>query len=371
MSQDDRADTNPVPADPSRRRPRTNWLIGGAAAVIAVGLGVAALVVALNRQPTAQNAVSTPETCPATDVARRELPSVVTIRVSAGEGGGTGSGEVIDTSGHVLTNNHVIAAAASGGTITVVFSDGRTSAATLVGRDPQTDMAVLSVADASGLRPITFGSSGNLQVGQPVIALGAPLGLSSTVTAGIVSALDRSVDVPADNGTTAILVAAIQTDAAINPGNSGGALVDCSGHLVGIPSAGASVPSADGGSSAGSIGIGFAIPSDFAKTIAGELVANGGVSHGVFGVTVTTVAGGQPQGSAPAGLYVTSVVADGPAQRAGLRAGDVITKIADTPATSAEQLLTATLTNRPGETVSLTYQRQGTEHHAQVTLGSK
>jgi putative serine protease PepD len=141
--------------------------------------------------------------------------------------------------------------------------------------------------------------------------------------------------------------------------------------LYGLPSAGASVPSADGGSSAGSIGIGFAIPSDFAKTIAGELVANGGVSHGVFGVTVTTVAGGQPQGSAPAGLYVTSVVADGPAQRAGLRAGDVITKIADTPATSAEQLLTATLTNRPGETVSLTYQRQGTEHHAQVTLGSK
>jgi putative serine protease PepD len=371
MPEDDHASTSPVPAGPSRRRPRAGWLLGGAAATVAVGLGVAALVIALNSQPTAPNMASSAVTCSATDVARSELPSVVTIQVSTGDGGGTGSGEVIDTSGHVLTNNHVIAPAASGGTITVVFSDGRTSEAELVGRDPQTDIAVLKVADVSGLRPITFGSSKNVQVGQPVIALGAPLGLSSTVTAGIVSALDRSVDVPADNGTTAILVAAIQTDAAINPGNSGGALVDCSGHLVGIPSAGASVPSADGGSSAGNIGIGFAIPADFAKTIARELVANGGVSHGVFGVTVTTVAGGQAQGSTPAGLYVTSVVANGPAQHAGLRAGDIITKIADTPATSAEQLLTATLTNRPGETVSLTYQRQGTEHQAQVTLGSK
>jgi putative serine protease PepD len=218
---------------------------------------------------------------------------------------------------------------------------------------------------------MTFGSSADLEVGQPVIALGAPLGLSSTVTAGIVSALDRSVDVPADDGTTAILVAAIQTDAAINPGNSGGALVDCSGDLVGIPSAGASVPSADGGSSAGNIGIGFAIPSDFARKIARELIANGKVSHGVFGVTVTTVTSGSGQGATSAGLYITSVTAGGPAESAGLRAGDVITKIGDTPATSAQQLLAATLANRPGETVALTYQRDGTEHQAQVTLASK
>ncbi|HEY9483109.1 MAG TPA: trypsin-like peptidase domain-containing protein [Micromonosporaceae bacterium] len=365
------AGTDPVPTGPPRRQ-RTGWLLGALAATVAVGLSVAALVVALNRStPSATTAVSGTQSCSATEVARSELPSVVTIQVSAGDTGGTGSGEVIDTDGHILTNNHVIAAAATGGTITVVFADGRKETAKLVGRDPQTDIAVLQVADRAGLKPITFGSSADLEVGQPVIALGAPLGLSSTVTSGIVSALDRSVNVPSDEGTTAVLVAAIQTDAAINPGNSGGALVDCSGDLVGIPSAGASVPSAEGGSSAGNIGIGFAIPSDFAKMIGGELIANGRVSHGVFGVTVTTFASDQGQAEPPAGLYITSVTAGGPAERAGLRTGDVITKIGDTPATSAEQLLAATLANRPGDTVSLTYRRNGAEHQAQVTLGAK
>jgi putative serine protease PepD len=278
---------------------------------------------------------------------------------------------VIDDSGHILTNNHVISAAAGGGTITVVFSDGRTDSAKLIGRDPQTDVAVLQVAHPSGLSPITFGSSENLQVGQPVVALGAPLGLSSTVTSGIVSALDRSVDVPSDDGTTAILVAAIQTDAAINPGNSGGALVNCSGQLVGVPSAGATVPTEGGGASAGNIGIGFAIPSDFAKSIASELIAKGTVSHGFLGVSVMTVGGGSQQGSAPPGLYVTSVTPAGPAAQAGLQAGDIITEIEGSPAASAEQLLTLTLTHRAGEIVSLTYQRQGTPHQAQVTLGSR
>jgi len=348
-------------------------LLGGIAALAAIGLSIAALVVALNNRsapPSGTSADAGVPACSAAKVARQELPSVVTIQVLAGETGGTGSGEVIDTKGHILTNNHVISAAASGGKVAVIFSDGRTEPAAIVGRDPQTDVAVLRVADPAGLVPITFGSSGNLQVGQPVIALGAPLGLASTVTAGIVSALDRSVNVPADDGTTAILVAAIQTDAAINPGNSGGALVNCAGELVGVPSAGATVPTPEGGSSAGNIGIGFAIPSDFAKTIADEIIANGTVSHGFFGLGVVTIGGDQP-GSQPAGLYVTSVTPAGPAEAAGIRNGDLITEVAGAPATSAEQLLTATLQNRPGDTVQLTYVRQGATHQADVTLGSR
>jgi putative serine protease PepD len=176
--------------------------------------------------------------------------------------------------------------------------------------------------------------------------------------------------VPADNGTTAIPVAAIQTDASINPGNSGGALVNCAGDLVGVPSAGATVPNPEGGFSAGNIGIGFAIPSDFAKTIASEIIAHGTVTHGFFGLTVVTVAGRQA-GSQPAGLYVTSVTPGSPAQVAGLRTGDLITEIAGTPPKNAEQLLMATLQNRPGDVVRLTYQREGAMHQAEVTLGRR
>jgi putative serine protease PepD len=337
----------------------------------AIGLSVAALVVALNNSasPTATSTASDVPACSAAQVARQQLQSVVTIQVVAGATSGTGSGVVIDTKGHILTNNHVIAAAASGGRATVIFADGRTGTATIVGRDPQTDMAVLQVPTATGLTPIAFGSSDRLQVGQPVIALGAPLGLASTVTAGIVSALDRSVNVPADNGTVATLVAAIQTDAAINPGNSGGALVNCAGQLVGVPSAGAIVPGPEGGTG-GNIGIGFAIPSDFAKTIADEIITKGTVSHGFFGLAVVTVPG-QRAGSEPSGLYVTAVSPGGPAQAAGIRPGDVITEIAGTPATNAEQLSMATLENRPGEVVRLTYQRDGVTHQADVQLGGR
>jgi putative serine protease PepD len=359
-------------AAPKPRR-RGGWLT--TAAIAALGLSIAALVIALtddNGKTTATNTASAnASTCSTAAVAKQQLPSVVTIQVAAGQTGGTGSGEVINTKGDILTNNHVIAAAASGGAIRVLFSDGQVQTAKIVGRDPETDLAVLQVPDGSKLPPIQFGSSADLQVGQPVIALGAPLGLASTVTTGIVSALDRSVDVPAEGDISATLVAAIQTDAAINPGNSGGALVNCAGQLVGIPSAGATVPSPEGGSSAGSIGIGFAIPSDFAKTIANELISTGKATHGSFGVSVMTAASGPEPGSPPAGLYVADVTAGGPAATAGIRVGDLITEIGGTPATSAEQLLNATLENRPGQTVQLTYQRQGTQQQATVTLGSR
>ena len=348
----------------------TRWL-WLAASVAAVGLAVAALVIALHSDQSSTangsaNAATTGNTaaaCAITRIAEEELPSVVTIAVTGPEGSGTGSGEIIDNSGHVLTNNHVIAAAATGGRIEVIFSDGSRQTAQLVGRDPQTDLAVLQVPQTNGLRPIRFGSSQSVRVGESVVALGAPLGLSSTVTAGIVSARDRSVNVPAGDGRTALLVAAIQTDAAINPGNSGGALVDCDGKLIGIPTAGATVPTEGGGGSAGSIGLGFAIPSDFADSIAKELIAHGSVTHGFFGLSVDTTATGT-------GLYVAAVTPAGPAAAAGPQVGDVITKLNGEDATSAEQLLELTLTHKPGDTVDITYERQGSTHQTRLTLGS-
>ena len=339
----------------------TRWL-GPALAVAAVGLAVAALVIAVQDDNGSTSATSSG--CPITTIAAEELPSVVTISVAGATGSGTGSGEIIDDSGHVLTNNHVISAAASGGRIEVLFSDGSSQAARLVGRDPQTDLAVLQVQDTQGLRPIRFGSSEAVRVGQSVVALGAPLGLSSTVTAGIVSARDRSVNVPADNEGTALLVAAIQTDAAINPGNSGGALVDCSGKLIGVPTAGATVPNPSGGSSVGNIGLGFAIPADFAHSIAEDLIADGSVTHGYLGVSVDATATGD-------GLYVVAVTPAGPAARAGLQVGDVITELNGEPVSSAEQLLELTLTHRPGDTVTVTYERQGNSHETRLTLGRR
>jgi putative serine protease PepD len=307
--------------------------------------------------------------CVAPSVAERGLPSVVTIHVQAGNEAGSGSGEVIRPDGYILTNNHVISAAANSGSITVLFSNGDSVPARLVGRDVPTDLAVIKVGEDQSLHPIPWGLSSKLVIGQPVVALGAPLGLSSTVTSGIVSALDRSVNVPADDGRTALLVGAIQTDAAINPGNSGGALVDCAGKLVGVPTAGATVPNPQGGASAGNIGIGFAIPSEFARTISDELIANGSVTHSSFGVRVAPVSrqGAQAAGG-PDGLFVVEATPSGPAARAGLQEGDIITKLDDRRATSAEELLALTLTRRPGETVKVTYLRNGNERTTDLTL---
>ena len=209
---------------------------------------------------------STVSACAVTPVADGVIPSVVTIAASGSGGGGTGSGEVIRSDGYILTNNHVISVAASGGSVQVLFADGQTEAATITGRDPQTDLAVLHVQPSRGLKVIALGSSSTVKVGEPVVAIGAPLGLSGTVTSGIISALDRNVQVPGDNDQSALLVSARQTDAAINPGNSGGALVNCAGQLIGVPTAGATVPNSGGGS----IGLGFAIPVDGGARGAGE-----------------------------------------------------------------------------------------------------
>jgi putative serine protease PepD len=272
---------------------------------------------------------------------------------------------VIRSDGYVLTNDHVIAPAGSTGELVVLFADGHSERASVVGRDPRSDLAVLRVP-RTGLETIPLGDSATLQVGQPVVALGAPLGLSSTVTSGIVSALGRTVQLPSTQGVRALVADGIQTDAAINPGNSGGALVDCSGDLVGVPTAGASIPTQGGQSSGGSIGLGFAIPVNLAARIAEELIAHGSVSHAYLGLEAQPVVA--PSGER--GLLLTNVAAGGPAARAGLREGDVIVTIEGAPATSVDQLAVLTLTKRAGEGVEIAYDRSGTRATTTITLGA-
>ena len=349
-----------------RRGRRWPWLAGLGLAALVGGV-VGGVIVS---QTGLSGPAGTSASCPATTISNDVLPSIVTISASRGQSSGTGSGEIIRADGYILTNDHVISVAANGGSVAVLSSSGQEAPARIVGRDPLTDLAVLQASELKSPMVVALGSSGDLSVGQPVVALGAPLGLSSSVTTGIVSALGRTIQVPGSGGQSALLVDAIQTDAAINPGNSGGALVDCGARLVGVPTAGATVPSASGQQSAGSIGIGFAIPVDLAKLVSDEIITTGSVSHADFGLQVSRVPSSTTRGT-PAGLYVTQVRAGGPASSAGLQVGDVITEIEGEPARSTDQLVALTLTKRAGDTVSLTYQRQGQSRETTVTLGSQ
>jgi putative serine protease PepD len=316
-------------------------------------------------------------TCVASQVADEVLPSVVTITAQSGQGGpgsgaSTGSGEIIRDGGYILTNNHVISVAVNGGSLQVLLNDGQEAPAKIIGRDPQTDLAVIQATGLKSPKVIALGNSESLVVGQPVVALGAPLGLSGTVTSGIVSALGRTIEVPSENDQSALLVDAIQTDAAINPGNSGGSLVNCSGQLVGIPSAGATVPTENGGSSAGNIGIGFAIPVNLAKLVSDEIISTGSVTHAFFGIQAVPIPEQvAQQAGVPQGLYVRQVVPGSPAASAGLQSGDVITEIDGQPATSTDQLQALTLTKRPGDKVDLTYVQDGQTKKTTVTLGTQ
>jgi putative serine protease PepD len=316
----------------------------------------------------------TKESCQVAQVASKVLPSVVTISAKGASSAGTGSGEIIKSDGYILTNNHVIASAASNGSLSVEFSDGDSVPATLVGRDPLTDIAVIKV-DKTGLPAIQVGSSTSLTVGQPVVVLGSPLGLSSTVTSGIVSALDRTVEVPGEDAQSALLINAVQTDAAINPGNSGGSLVNCDGQFVGIPSAGASVPSESGESAGGSIGLGFAIPADLAIPEANEIISTGKVTRAYFGVEAAPAAASAASAASVSGtaqgLIVSAVDPHGPAAAAGLAAGDLITSIDAQPAVSTDQIVKLTITQRAGDKVPVTYTRNGASHTATLTLTSQ
>jgi putative serine protease PepD len=291
-------------------------------------------------------------------------PSVVTIAVQTGSSGGVGTGVVLDTAGHILTNDHVVAAARQSGEITVTFSDGTTARATIIGTSPSNDLAVIKVAASPTLSPAIFAKSGSLQIGQTVIATGAPLGLSQSVTSGIVSNTARPVR-SGSNGDAVYL--ALQTDAAINPGNSGGPLVNVNGAVVGINSSIASTGSGNGSSQSGNIGIGFAIPADVAVRVAAELIADGTSTNAAMGVTI---AGSDSQLPTATGVTLQTVVSGGAAQQAGLQARDVVTKINDFHTTTADGLIAATRFYAPGTTVSVTYTRDGKTTSADVTLGS-
>jgi len=359
----------PTHGNPRRWLP---WAVSAAALVVGGVIG-GVIVNATSTSAAAVSPSAQVSACEVTPVANQVMPSVVTISVRVKGSGGTGSGEVIRSGGYILTNNHVIASAANGGSVEVLFSDGQTAPATIVGRDPQTDLAVIKADTSAKLKVIAMGTSSSLQVGDPDVVIGAPLGLSGTVTSGIVSALNRDVQVPGENDANALLVGAVQTDAAINPGNSGGAMVNCSGQLIGVPSAGATVPTSSGEPSAGgSIGLGFAIPVDLAKTISDEIISTGSVTHAYFGLqAVPLPTAAAEQGGVPEGLYVEAVVPGSPAAQAGLRAGDVITKVNGQPATSTVQLQVLTLTKKPGDTVPLEYWRAGHTASTTVTLGKQ
>ncbi len=296
-------------------------------------------------------------------IAAKVLESTVSIAVdSAGGASGTGSGVVIRSDGYVLTNNHVVESAEGGGSIVVtVNSTGQQLPAEIVGLDPETDLGVIKVSGGATLTPASLGQSRDLVVGDPVIAIGSPLGLEGTVTTGIVSALNRQPRVPSESGGSTFLANAIQTDAAINPGNSGGALVNMRGEVVGINSAIAT----SGGS--GSIGIGFSIPIDEARSIAEEIIRTGRVTHPAIGVEAATVSGSERR----EGARISAVAPGSSAERAGLQSGDVIVEVEGAEVTSVDELILAIRDHEVGERVDITYLRDGSRRTTSATLQDK
>ncbi len=300
-------------------------------------------------------------------IAQKVLPSVVSIAVQAGSGSGTGSGVIIRSDGYVLTNNHVIeSVAGGGGSITVELQNEQRASARIVGRDPTADLAVVKIDGVGDLKPAALGDSSKIAVGDSVIAIGSPLGLAGTVTSGIVSALDRPVSAGESGPDT--IIDAIQTDAAINPGNSGGPLVDASGAVIGINSAIATLGAATGGQG-GNIGVGFAIPVNQARTIAEEIIRQGYATHAVIGVHLDVTYQGQGALIGDPARQSAAVVPGGPADKAGLRSGDVVTSVDGHRVTGPDELVIAIRKHQPGDTITVTYTRNGSTHTARVTLG--
>ncbi len=280
--------------------------------------------------------------------AAKAMPSTVDISVNLGRGTGEGSGVILTADGNVLTNNHVVAGAQ--GPITVTLADGSEHQATVVGTSPSYDLAVIKIQGVSGLTPATLGKSADLQVGQQVVAIGSPQGLTGTVTNGIVSAFNRTVAVQGEDGST-VVYNGMQTDAPINPGNSGGPLVNLDGQVVGINSAIATASSTQG--QGGSIGLGFAIPIDQATRVAQEIMQNGTATKPVLGVTGSVQqTGGSATGGS--GAQIGGVQAGSPAQQAGLAAGDVVTKVGDAKVENFADLIARIGSYAPGQQVTLT-----------------
>ncbi|MFE1466451.1 trypsin-like peptidase domain-containing protein [Streptomyces nigra] len=308
-------------------------------------------------------------------IAARALPSVVTLHVSGGSEQGTGTGFVLDERGHILTNNHVVEPAGEDGEISVTFHSGDTAEAEVVGRDSGYDLAVVKVKGVGGLRPLPLGNSENVQVGDPVVAIGAPFDLEGTVTSGIISAKQRPITAGGESGdgSDVSYVDALQTDAPINPGNSGGPLLDGAGRVVGINSAIRSAGSGaepDGGQ-AGSIGLGFAIPVNQAKRVAEELIETGKATHPVIGVTLDMeYAGDGARVGSKGSDGGPAVTKGGPGAKAGIKPGDVITEIDGARVHSGEELIIKTRAHRPGDRLELTLKRGGKEITLKLTLGS-
>jgi putative serine protease PepD len=373
------------PQPPRPRRSGRRAAIAGLALACAVGGGAAGAAVGIavhgGSSPTTLTSVGAPastETAAQPQpgsyaaIAAKVLPSVVSIDVSGSGEEDTGSGVIIRSDGYILTNNHVVAAAAQGGSVRVTFNDGSSTSASIVGTDATSDLAVIKVS-RTGLTAATLGDAGSAHVGDQVLAIGSPLGLSGTVTEGIISAKDRPVETSdsqqqslfGGGSPATTVIDAIQTDAAINPGNSGGALVDMAGRVIGINSAIATVGGGGfGGGQSGNIGVGFAIPINQAKVIAEQLITTGHASHSVLGVSIADATANDGSDL----VVVRQVSAGGPAQQAGLQVGDVITAVDGSRVSSADALVAAIRAKAPGTSVQITYQRGGTSHTVSVTL---
>ncbi len=376
------ADTQTLPPPAPAREPRrrrtglaaavvaTSLLVGGGA-----GIGGAAWWDSTQDDPASTPAASQVATSPVSQteapavdgsvesVAQKVLPSVVKIDVTTQQGSASGSGIILTADGTILTNNHVVEGAESGGTLKVSFDDGTSADAEILGTDPLTDTAVIKAEGVSDLTPAAIGKSANLGVGEGVVAIGSPYGLDATVTSGIVSALDRPVNVGSDDQGNSTTYPAIQTDAAINPGNSGGPLVDMTGAVIGINSSirTAASQSAYGQSESGSIGLGFAIPIDEVMPIVDQMAAGETPTHARLGIRV---------GDDEAGAKISDVTDGSTAADAGMEAGDVITAVDGQRITGADSLVATIRSYRPGDQVTVTWTRGGESQEAQVTLDS-
>lgn len=364
-----------VPPEPPRKGPSW-WGVIGVAAIVALVIGTVVGLIAgligyaigrsVDPRGSSGSSISLPQapgdTSPRSDdsiagIAEAVLPSVVSIVFEGSGQAGGGSGFVLSSDGYILTNNHVVEAVADGGELQAIFNDGEEANATIVGRNPSYDLAVIKV-DRTGLTPVALGDSNAVRVGDTAIAIGAPLGLDGTVTSGIVSALDR----PVTAGGTGELayIDAIQTDAAINPGNSGGPLLDGAGQVIGVNSAIATLAF---GGDGGNIGLGFAIPINSAKRIAEEIITDGESETPIIGVILNLAYSG-------VGAEISEVSPGGPSAEAGLEPGDVITKVNDRSIQDSTELVVAIRSYAPGDTVSVTVDRDGRAETYQVTLAA-